>query len=304
MSHVQDEIKDIVARLRRLQIQESELLQRPPALRPEKFVGGKDEIDGNYFHCTGYGQLDRFVKTVQKIATYIGQECKGGRVTRTEVITQRAVTIPLPRKPVGRSVTTTDGTVTISPTDPLDISDYQSQKKIVNYQIQNQTKNRQKVFSFAWQQCTESMHAKIKAQHREYQAIEQALNGIDLLRVIKLICFNIEDEKHVPQKVHETKEAFYALKQGKDLDQAYQIKFKNTVSVIEQCGASLGEDPMTRTMVCKDLNYSTGTTVATEIAEITKTVRDPWHSFNFGSRPQTLQQHDQGSEERFPGRLR
>jgi hypothetical protein len=248
--------------------------------------------------------LDRFVKTVQKIATYIGQECKGGRVTRTEVITQRAVTIPLPRKPVGRSVTATGGTVTISPTDPLDISDYQSQKKIVNYQIQNQTENRQKVFSLAWQQCTESMHAKIKA-HREYQAIEQALNGIDLLRVIKLICFNIEDERYVPQKVHETKEAFCALKQGKDLDQAYQIKFINTVSVIEQCGASLGEDPMTRTMVCKDLNYSTATTVATEIAEIsTKTVRDPWRSFNFESQPQTLQQHDQGSEERFPGRLR
>jgi hypothetical protein len=174
---------------------------------------------------------------------------------------------------VGRSVTATGGTVTISPTDPLDISDYQSQKKIVNYQIQNQTENRQKVFSLAWQQCTESMHAKIKA-HREYQAIEQALNGIDFLRVIKLICFNIEDEKYVPQKVHETKEAFYALKQGKDSDQAYQIKFINTVFVIEQCSASLGEDPMTQTMVCKDLKYSTGTTVATEIAEITKTVRD------------------------------
>jgi hypothetical protein len=248
------------------------ITNRPPTLRPEKFVGGKDEIDCNYFDCTGYGQSDRFVKTVQKIANYIGQEYKGGGATRTEVITQRAVTIPLPRRPVGRSVTATGGTITISPTDPLDISDYQS-KKIAYYQIQNQTENHQKVLSLAWQQCTESMHAKIKA-HREYQAIEQALNGIELLRVIKLICFNIEDEKYVPQKVHETtKEAFYALKQGKDLDQAYQIKFINTVPVIKQCSASLGEDPMTRTMVCKDLNYSTGTTVATEIAEITKTVR-------------------------------
>jgi hypothetical protein len=117
------------------------------------------------------------------------------------------------------------------------------------------------------------MHAKVKA-HRDYHAIEQALNGIDLLRIIKLICFNIEDEKYVPQKVHETKEAFYALKQGKDSDQAYQIKFLNTVSVIGQCGASLGEDPMTRTMVCRDLNYRMNTTVATEIAQITKTVRD------------------------------
>jgi hypothetical protein len=31
---------------------------------------------------------------------------------------------------------------------------------------------------------------------------------------------------------------------------------------------------MTRTMVCKDLGYNVGTTSTTEIAEITKTVRD------------------------------
>jgi hypothetical protein len=117
------------------------------------------------------------------------------------------------------------------------------------------------------------MHAKIKA-HRDYTTIEQALNGIDLLRVIKLICFNIEDEKYVPQKVHETKAAFYALRQGRDSDQAYQIKFLNTIQVIEQCGASLGEDPLTRLMVCKDLGFQPTTTTATEMTEITKKVRD------------------------------
>jgi hypothetical protein len=62
------------------------------------------------------------------------------------------------------------------------------------------------------------MHATIKA-HREYQVIEEELNGIELLRVIKLICFNIEDEKYAPQKVHEKKADFYALKQGRDYDQ-------------------------------------------------------------------------------------
>jgi hypothetical protein len=92
--------------------------------------------------------------------------------------------------------------------------------------------------------------------------------------VIKLICFNIEDKKYVPQKVYETKAAFYALRQGRDSDQTYQIKFMNTVQVIEQCGASLGEDPLTRIMVCKDLGYQTNTTDATELAEITKNVRD------------------------------
>jgi hypothetical protein len=117
------------------------------------------------------------------------------------------------------------------------------------------------------------MHAKVKS-HRDYHTIEQALKGIDLLRVIKLICFNIDDEKYAPQKVHETKAAYYALKQCRDSDQAYQIKFLNIVQVIEQCGASLGEDPITRYVVCTHLGFSTGTVSATEKVEITKTLRD------------------------------
>ncbi len=117
------------------------------------------------------------------------------------------------------------------------------------------------------------MQAKIRA-HREYQGIELTLDGVELLRVIKLICFNIEDEKYIPQKVHETKAAFYRLRQGKASDQEYLSKFFNTVQVIEQCGASLGEDPMTRSMVCKDLGYNTKTANASEIAKITEKVRD------------------------------
>jgi hypothetical protein len=247
---------------------------KPAVVRPEKFQGGKEELDGNHFDCTGYGQSDRFVKTVQKIADYIAQEYKCGGISRTEVMTQGVVIIPTPTRPVGTRTTSTEGVITTTPPDVMDISDYQSEKKTADYQILHQNENRQKIYSLVWQQCTEPMHAKIRS-HRDYQAIEPALNGVELLRVIKLICFNIEDEKYVPQKVHETKEAFYKLKQStKETDQAYQIRFTNTVQVIEQCGASLGEDPLTRTMVCKDLNYQTNTTVTTEKAEISKTVRD------------------------------
>jgi hypothetical protein len=83
--------------------------------------------------------------------------------------------------------------------------------------------------------------------------------------VIQLICFNIEDEKYVPQKVHDTKAAFYALKQGRD---------PNTVQVIGQCVTSLGEDPLTRTIVCTHLGFRANTTIATEVADITKKVRE------------------------------
>jgi hypothetical protein len=71
-------------------------------------VGGKEEIDGHYCDCTGYGQSDRFVKTTQKIADYIGQEYKVGGVTRTEVISQTKVIIPLPARPTGVVTITAD----------------------------------------------------------------------------------------------------------------------------------------------------------------------------------------------------
>jgi hypothetical protein len=213
------------------------------------------------------------MKTVRKIAEHIGQEYKGGGITRTEVMTQTASIIQAPTIPIVVSVTSDNGlTTSIMPPDVLDISDYQSTKKIVDYQSQNQSENWQKVFSLIWQQCTESMHDKIKA-HRDYQVIGEELNGIELLRVIKLICFNIEDEKYTPQKVHETKADFDGPKQGRDSDQAYQIKFMNTVKVIEKCGASLGEDPLTRTIVCKHLGFCANMTIATEVADITKKMR-------------------------------
>jgi hypothetical protein len=247
---------------------------KSPIVRPAKFQGEKEELGGNYFDCTGYGQSDRFMKTVQKNSDHIGQEYKGGGITQTEVMTQTAVIIQAPTRPVGVSVTSYNGlTTSIIPPDVLDISDYQSTKKIVDCHTQNQSENWQNVFSLAWQQCTESMHAKIKA-NLDYQVIKEELNGIELLRVIKLICFNIEDEKYAPQKVHETKAAFYALKHGRDSDQEYQINFMNTVQVIEQGGAPLGEDPLTRTIVCKHLGFSANTMIATEVAEITKKVRD------------------------------
>ena len=96
-----------------------------------KFQGGKDDLDGNHFDCTGYGQSDRFMKTVQKIADYIGQEYKGGGITRTEVMTQTSVVIPLPTRSVSTSVSR-DGATTITPPDAMDIRNYQSAKKIVD----------------------------------------------------------------------------------------------------------------------------------------------------------------------------
>ena len=99
---------------------------------PEKFQGGKDELDGNFFDCTGCSQSDRFVKTAQKIADCIGQKRKRGGVSHAEVVTQTAVIIPMLTRPARTTTTAGDGAATTVPPDALDIGDCQSAKRIID----------------------------------------------------------------------------------------------------------------------------------------------------------------------------
>ena len=50
----------------------------PAPIQPTKFQGGIKELEGHCFDCTGYGQADRFVKTVVKIAGLVGRNKKSG----------------------------------------------------------------------------------------------------------------------------------------------------------------------------------------------------------------------------------
>jgi hypothetical protein len=74
--------------------------KKSPIVRPAKFQGGKEELGGFFFDCTGYDHSDRFMKTDQKIADHIGQEYKGGSITRTGVMTQTEVIIQAPTRPI------------------------------------------------------------------------------------------------------------------------------------------------------------------------------------------------------------
>jgi hypothetical protein len=79
-----------------------------------------------------YGQSDRFAKTVAKIAVLVGQDYKSGGITRMEVRTQTAGIIQSPLRPQA-TIAYDDAGQETSRTQPeaLDISDYQSEKKVL-----------------------------------------------------------------------------------------------------------------------------------------------------------------------------
>lgn len=114
-----------------------------------KFTGGKEEMNGNYFDCTGHGNSDKFVKTTDRIAI-LALEFTCGGTTHTEVKTQTVAKYVMPTRPTGVTTTTTnaDGVATqvTGPPDPIAVIDYSTAKKTADYEIRHEKENHQQVY--------------------------------------------------------------------------------------------------------------------------------------------------------------
>lgn len=104
--------------------------------------------------------LDRFIKTVARIANIVCQDYKSSAGTSgTEVIIHTNVVITVSVRPQGTIIWGEDCATVISgtPQDILDTNDYQSKMKLHDYQILNQTENLQQGTTFSyWQQNTQN----------------------------------------------------------------------------------------------------------------------------------------------------
>ena len=70
------------------------------------------------------------------------------------------------------------------------------------------------MYSLVIGQCTDAMIARVEA-HRHYFLVADEQYGIKLLRIIKYICFDFQDQKYVLQSIYQAKQRFYAIKQSR-----------------------------------------------------------------------------------------
>ena len=122
----------------------------------------------------------------------------------------------------------------------------------------------QQLYALVLGQCTDSMVVRVDA-HSNYEQAAEDRDGLALLRIVKSICFNFQDQKYVPQSIYEAKQRFYSLKQGRHETVAqYYDKYQNNVQVLEQCSATIGNETGVRNMVCKELQICVDTNDADE----------------------------------------
>ena len=77
--------------------------------------------------------------------------------------------------------------------------------------------------------------------------------------------YNTQDRKYVPLSIHLTKQQFYLNSQGHSVSVAsYYEQFNNTIDMLENCRASLGEDDGIITKVLEHHDIAPSTATATQ----------------------------------------
>ena len=109
-------------------------------------------------------------------------------------------TLPLPIEPNPAFATATDRKIW-----ELEISKYVKRKVTLE-------SNLKKVYGLIWGQCAETMRSKIEALST-YHRISRACDSLELLKAIKDICFNFQDQQYKPHALHMAKRRFYTFYQ-------------------------------------------------------------------------------------------
>ena len=241
--------------------------------RQPKFEGACDDLKGHIFDCSGYEQSDVFVKTLEQITIYVGRTYSNGGVLSNAIEAMSQPTVKMPDPPTNYG-------------DPSKVD--HAEKFVWEQKIKEAlrtqdilAKNIQQIYSIAIGQSSDAMMARLEA-HPEFEKVNESRNGIDLLQMIKSICFNFQDQMYVVQSIYEAKQRFYTLQQGKyETVSQYYDKFQNNLQVLEQCGGTIGDDEGVRSLVFEKLKFDPATTVPGELKLVKDTTREYYLSIGF-----------------------
>ena len=199
-----------------------------------KFKGNCQELQGYIFDCSDHKQADNFVHSKKRIAEYVGAEYKYGGDIRSSIVHEVKTTITRPTAP------TYSATYATAPTADDKVSEMIFKCEIDAYVKRKTTleDNIQKAYALVLGQCTELLQSKLK-QQTSWQNTSQTQDVIELLIMIKAVCFKFEDQKFLPLALYHAKRNVYNINQGNLSCHAYLERFRNMVDVVEAYGGHL-----------------------------------------------------------------
>jgi len=233
-----------------------------------KFDGRCDELKGYVYDLNGSRSADIFTKTTKEVADYVAKNYGCGGDIRLAVLN---LELPVLEQPEDLA----DGaTATEKRIWEKEIDEYVKEKAKLKQNVKA-------LYSLVWGQCSDAMRAKLEGQ-QGHEAMSKRADGIGLLKAIKSIVYNFQDQKYLPEALFEANRRFYSCNQGKDSAQDYHTQFQNTVDVIEHCGGQIGNDPGIVAAVARDLGHTDLSTIdPAEYSKVTKLAKERYLAVGF-----------------------
>lgn len=198
-------------------------------IRAPQFEGRCSELLGHVYDCSDARQADRFTKTTKELAEHVGREYRYGNNLRLAITDMKDITVVPPNDPD-------------SSASKMDIRVWE--KRVDEYvkRTNYYNENKKTLYSLIWGQCTDIMRTKLEAL-KGFKSMSSAADSLLLLKSVKGIVFNFQEQTYRVHSIHAAKRKFYSMTQERNMScQDYLEHFQNCVDVIEHCGGTMGED--------------------------------------------------------------
>ena len=241
---------------------------KPPS--KNKFEGDCDELKGHIYDCSDAQKAIRFETTNIKLAEYVGnkfQDFPGDMQFVIKNLEMPKFTMPVD-PPVGASET----------------EKRIWEKKCDSYAKREEAleQNMQRLYTLVMGQCTEYMRSVL---HRlpSFQEIDETLDGLRLLKVMKGLVDIPHHQKHLPHAIHESLQRFYSLRQGVNVTvEAYHQQFLSMVDVVDTTtGGSMGHHKEILNAVAREESVDMDHATATQMETWTATAKERYLSVAF-----------------------
>lgn len=173
-----------------------------------KFEGRTDDLKGYVFDCDHGGQANQYEKTYKEIVEYIGRKYTYGSDIKWTLENMEKMDIEEPDDPP-------DG-------DDEEVFNVKTKIEIWKRQVAEYVKrvqaleeNIKTAYTLILGQCSDVLKAKLESQNG-YEDINNKYDAIKLLRLIRNICFNSQDQKYDVSSLYFAKQFFSDISKRKN----------------------------------------------------------------------------------------
>jgi len=245
----------------------SRKMRTPGKQGHSSYKGRIDELKNNVYNYSSNRHDELFATTTKEIANYVGRTFSMGGYMKSAIENLTMPTFAPPAEP-GENPSMTEKRI------------WEEKIKLHVKRDMTLEEGVQKLYSVVWGQCTDAMQARLEGI-KDHAAVATSMNGIALLKEIKSVAFQFQNQKYQPVSLHMAMRRFYLMSQGNVNNHDYLEKFNNNVELIEENGGELG----TATVLVNSALAPSGLNVMTasegEFQEARKTARQSYLAVAF-----------------------